>query len=38
LYGYFDTKPSRLNFQLEFIRSDGDWKAIKINVDLKKQS
>jgi hypothetical protein len=38
LYGYFDTKPSRLNYQLEFIRSDGDWKAIKINVDLKKQS
>jgi opacity protein-like surface antigen len=38
LYGYFDTKPSRLNYQLEFIRSDGDWKAIKINVDLKKMS
>lgn len=38
LYGYFDTKPSRVNYQLEFIRSDGDWKAIKINVDLKKPS
>lgn len=38
LYGYFDTKPSRINYQLEFIRSDGEWKAIKINVDLKKPS
>lgn len=38
LYGYFDTKPSRVNYQLEFIRSDGEWKAIKINVDLKKPS
>ena len=38
LYGYFDTSPSRVNYQLEFILSDGEWKAIKINVDLKKPS
>jgi len=38
LYGYFDTSPSRVNYQLEFIMSDGEWKAIKINVDLKKPS
>jgi len=38
LSGYFDTSPSRVNYQLEFILSDGEWKAIKINVDLKKPS
>ena len=36
LYGYFDTTPNRVNYELEFILSDGEWKAIKINVSLKK--
>lgn len=36
LYGYFDTTPSRVYYELEFILSDGEWKAIKINVNLKK--
>jgi hypothetical protein len=35
LYGYFDTRPSRVNYQLEFIMSDGEWKPIKLNVDVK---
>jgi hypothetical protein len=36
LYGYFDTSPSRVLYQLEFIMSDGEWKATKIDVNLKK--
>jgi hypothetical protein len=36
LYGYFDTSPSRVHYQLEFIMSDGEWKATKIDVNLKK--
>lgn len=34
--GYFDTTPSRVNYDLAFITSDGEWKLIKINVDVKK--
>jgi hypothetical protein len=34
--GYFDTTPSRLNYDLGFIISEGEWKLMKINVDLKK--
>jgi hypothetical protein len=36
LKGYFDTTPSRVNYDLAFIMSDGEWKLIKINVDVKK--
>lgn len=36
LKGYFDTAPSRVNYDLEFIMSDGEWKLVKIDVDLKK--
>jgi hypothetical protein len=36
LKGYFDTRPSRVNYDLAFIMSDGEWKLIKINVDVKK--
>ena len=35
LYGYFDAAPNRVNYELEFIMSDGDWKPIKLNVDIK---
>jgi hypothetical protein len=35
LYGYFDTTPSRVAYELEFIMSDGDWKPIRINVNIK---
>lgn len=34
--GYFDTTPSRVNYDLAFIKSDGEWRLIKINVDVKK--
>jgi hypothetical protein len=35
LRGYFDTKPSRVNYDLGFIPSEGQWKPIKLSVDLK---
>jgi hypothetical protein len=34
--GYFDTTPSRVNYDLAYIMSDGEWKLISIHVDLKK--
>ena len=36
LKGYFDTTPSRVNYDIAFIMSDGEWKLIKINVDVKR--
>jgi opacity protein-like surface antigen len=36
LKGYFDTTPSRVNYDLGFTMSDGEWKLVGINVDLKK--
>jgi hypothetical protein len=36
LRGYFDTKPSRVHYDLAFIMSEGEWKLIKLNVDVKK--
>ena len=36
LYGYLDASPkSRVHFELEYIMSEGEWKPIKINVNLK---
>jgi hypothetical protein len=35
LKGYFDTEPSRLNYDLAFIMSDGEWKLIRITVNVK---
>jgi len=35
LYGYFDTAPSRLNYTLEFMGSEGVWKASRVEVQLK---
>ena len=35
LHGHFDTTPSRVNDELDFIMSDGEWKLIRINVQLK---
>jgi hypothetical protein len=36
LYGHFDTTPSHVYYELEFIMSDGEWKPIKINVNIRK--
>jgi hypothetical protein len=35
LYGSFDTAPSRLHSQLEFMGSEGVWKASRVEVQLK---
>jgi hypothetical protein len=35
LHGHFDTTPSRVHYELDFIMSDGEWKPIRINVQLK---
>ena len=32
--GYFPTEPLRVNFDLDFIPSDGEWKLISINVKV----
>jgi hypothetical protein len=32
--GYFPTEPKRLNFKLDFIPSDGEWKLISIRIRL----
>jgi hypothetical protein len=32
--GYFPTEPLRVNFDLAFIPSDGEWKLISINVKI----
>ena len=34
--GYFPTEPIRVNFNLAFIPSDGEWKLIRLNVKLDK--
>lgn len=34
--GYFDTTPSRVNYDLAFIMSEGEWKLIKVDVDVKR--
>jgi hypothetical protein len=34
--GYFDTTPTRVNYDLAFVRSEGEWKLIKVDVDVKR--
>jgi hypothetical protein len=36
--GYFPTEPSRLNFELEFIPSDAEWKMIRIYVKTEPKA
>jgi hypothetical protein len=38
LYGYFDTSPSRVNYFLEFMPSEGEWKASRVEVQVKPTS
>jgi len=35
LHGHFDATHSSVNYELDFIMSDGEWKLIRINVQLK---
>jgi hypothetical protein len=34
LDGYFDTTPKKVQYQLKFIRSEGEWKPSGIKVDI----
>jgi hypothetical protein len=36
LYGYFDTAPSHVYYELEFIMSEDEWKPTKIDVNVRK--
>jgi hypothetical protein len=36
LKGYFDTTPNRVNYDLAFIMSDGEWKLVSINVNVRE--
>lgn len=35
LRGYFDTSPSRLTYDLDFLLSEGEWKPVKLHVKVK---
>ena len=35
LRGHFDTRPSLVLYDLAFIRSEGEWKLIRLNVNVK---
>jgi len=35
LSGHFDTKPSHVFYDLGYVMSDGEWKPIKINVNVR---
>jgi hypothetical protein len=35
LSGHFDTRPSHVFYDLGYVMSDGEWKPIKINVNVK---
>lgn len=35
LRGYFDTKPNRVSYELDFIPSDGEWKLLNLGVKVK---
>ena len=36
LRGYFDTRPSRVHYDLAFVMSEGEWKLIRLSVNVKK--
>jgi hypothetical protein len=35
LRGYFDTKPSRITYELDFLPSEGQWKLAFIDVRIR---
>jgi hypothetical protein len=35
LEGYFDTTPNHVYYDLRYILSEGEWKPIKINIEVK---
>ncbi len=36
--GFFPTEPMRVNFELDFIPSDGEWRLVRINVKVDAPS
>jgi hypothetical protein len=38
LRGYFDTTPSRLSYALDYAVSEGEWKLIRIDVNVRGSS
>ena len=38
LRGYFDTRPSRLTYELDFAVSEREWKLIAIDVKVRSQA
>jgi hypothetical protein len=36
LRGYFDTKPMRMNYELDFLPSEGEWKPLKLIINMKQ--
>jgi hypothetical protein len=36
--GFFPTEPVRVNFELDFIPSEGEWKLIRIHVKVNSPS
>jgi hypothetical protein len=35
LRGYFETAPSRVHYELDYVPSEGEWKPIGLNVRVK---
>lgn len=35
LRGYFDTSPSRVSYELDFVPSEGEWKPLMLHVTAK---
>jgi len=38
LRGYFDTQPSRVHYELDFLVTEEEWKPISINVRVRPAS
>lgn len=38
LKGYFPTEPTRVAFAMDFVKADGDWKLIRLNVTLSSST
>lgn len=38
LRGYFDTKPSRVTYELHFLPSEGQWRPALIDVRIRPQT
>ena len=34
--GYYPTKPNKVNFQLKYMKEEGDWKLVGIDIKLKE--